>query len=442
MSRPKIHIIHVSNMNNKGTQALFRSDVYTIHETIKNKVFVSVSTTDIEGVNRLALSLDKVLPPVVDVPYEKADQLANKYGFARESLRYKGFVLEMFFRMFVQILLSVFSVAFVKMGLKAFYREEVLNCLKKCDLVISHSDENFKETASLLPLNPYWVITMWSMLFSRTWDILIAKSLGKPVVMFPNSLGPFRTWIGRFLSRLSIGNCDYILIRDSISYGIVEKLGIGSPKILTFDTALLFKSNMHIEIFNGLSRPLVGVSPGIYSHTLSLREIENYIVAHAKALDTAIEEHGFSIVFLPHYISGFHQDDLEVSKRILDKMKHRKRARIINTWHAEDFKSYLDQMDMIISSKMHPAVFGATGYVPTLCIAYDHKQTSFFERLDLDYCTINIRMVSYERLSSKIDQVWSRREQIRETLKRQIPSWQKDVKEAMRRTIASCVETG
>jgi len=434
----KIHIIHVGNMNNKGTQALFKSDVYAINDTVKNEVFISVSTTDIEGVKRLNLPLNAVLSPVVAIPYEKADQLAKKFGCGRGSLRYKGFAVAMLVYMFVEVLLSVFSIVFVKLGLKAFYRREVMEHVKDCDLVISHSDESFKESASLLPLNPYWVMTWWSMLIARTWEILVAKSFGKPVVMFPNSVGPFRTWIGRCLSKLSLGNCDYVLIRDSISYEIVNKLGIRSCRILTFDTALLF--NPPQNVLDDFPRPLMGVSPGIYSHSLSREEVRNYILAHARALDAVIEKYGFLVVFLPHYISGFQYDDLEMCKFILCKMKNKNRVKIVNTSTVEEFKLFLDQMDMIVSSKMHPAVLAASGCVPVLCIAYDHKQTGFFERLDMVDCTIDIRRVSYERLLSKIDQVWNQNDRLRALLKNRIPAQQKDIKEAIRQAIAPYVE--
>lgn len=434
----KVHIIHVGNMNNKGTQALFKSDVYAISDVVKGDVFISVSTTDIEGVTRLNLSLDEVLPPIVDIPYEKADQLARKSGCGRGGIKYKGLALAMLFCMFVQVLLSVFSVIFVKAGLKTFYRAKVIEHVKNCDLVISHSDESFKESASLLPLNLYWVVTWWSMLIARTWEILVAKSFGKPVVLFPNSVGPFKTWMGRFLARLSLGNCDYVLIRDHVSYEIANTLGIQSCKILTFDTALLFDPP-DTKILDDFPRPLMGVSPGIYSHSLSRGEVINYVLAHAKALDAAIEKYGFHIVFLPHYISGFEYDDLEVCKFIIGKMKNRNRTRIVNTRNVDEFKLFLDQTDMIISSKMHPAVLGASGCVPVLCIAYDHKQTSFFERLNMVDCTIDIRSVSYEKLLSKIDYVWNRNDQLRALLKNLIPIWKNDIREHIKQVVVSFV---
>ena len=434
MTTLKVHFVHVGNMNNKGTQALFKSDFNTIKEITNKETFVSVSTTDIEGVKRLNLPMNAVLPPMVDIPYDKADQLIRKFGVTREDIRYKVYVLALLGYMFLQIPLTLLSIFFMKLGLKAFYRSSVLKCIKNCDLVISHSDENFKETASLLPLNPSWVITWWSMLISRTCEVLVARSFGKPVVMFPNSVGPFRTKMGELLVKLSLNLCDRVLIRDSISYKIVTQLGIRALKTLTYDTALLFSSEKE-NLEHGFTRPLLGVCPGIYSNSLSGKQVDNYIMAHAGALDAVIDKYGLQVVFIPHYISGFSGDDLDVSKQILQKMRNQKFAKIVNISAVDEFKAYLDQMDMIISSKMHPAVLGVSGFVPLLCILYDHKQTSFFDRLGMIDCTLSLHAVSEKNLFDKIVYVWSKRDQLRESLKKQIPIWQKHVYTAIAKTV-------
>jgi len=430
----KVHVVHVGNMNNKGTQALFASDVSVLEEAV-NGVSISVSTTDIEGVKKLGLPLSRLLPPMVDIPYDKADQLSKNLGFGRSKVSYKILTLALLILMPVQITLSLFSVMQTKIGFRASYRSKVIESIKNCNIVISHSDENFKETASLLPLNLYWTITWWSMLVSRTMDILVSRSFGKPVVMFPNSVGPFRTWIGRFLSRLSLNSCDYILIRDPISYGIVDEVGIRASKVLTYDTALLYHHSGK-ETVDDIARPVIGISAGIYGQSLSAAEVENYIVAHARALDTAVEKHGFSVMFLPHYISGFELDDSDVSESIVRRMRHKHRAKIIRTNSVAEFKLLLNRMDMVISSKMHPAILAMTGYVPVLCISYDHKQTSFFQRLNMSECILNIRDVSYERLLFKIDAIWDKRGALAESLKRQIPQWQKNVRITIQKVVS------
>lgn len=435
----QVHIIHVGNMSNKGTQALLKSDISAIKDIALGDVTFSVSTTDIEGVKRLNLSLNAVLPPLVDIPYERADSFARKFGYDRNSWRYKAFALGSLILMPIQAISSVISAILVKADLRAFYRAEVLKHVRDCNVVISYSDENFKEMSPFLPSNVYWLFTWWSMLVSRTWEILIAKFLGKPVVMFPNSVGPFRTWIGRFLTRLALNNCVCILVREPVSYLTVKSLGIRSPEILTSDTTLLFRS-AHNVVFRSPFHPVMGVSAGFYSLSFSEKETYRYIVAHADALDKAVEKHGFFVVFLPHYVSGFPLDDLETCERIMQEMKNKNRARIMNVDTADEFKSLLDQMDMVISSKMHPAVLAVSGFVPTLCIAYDHKQTGFFEGLGMGDCVFPVSDISHEKLLSSIDYVWSKRDEKTALLKERIPALQKDIKKALEQTIASFVK--
>lgn len=426
-------------MNNKGTQALFDSDVNIVCGLSDADVSATVSTPDIEGVRKLNLPLDKILPPMVDIPYDKADQMINNVSGARTDLRYKWYFFAVLLFMFVQISLALFSVLLFKLGLKPIYRGDVVRCVAECDLVVSHSDENFKETASLLPLNPIWVVTWWSMLLSRTFEIVVAKSLGKPVVLFPNSIGPFRTWFGRLLAKLSLSNCDRLLIREAVSYDIVKNLKISTPRVLTYDTALLYTPRNEIDVpVSGNVQ--VGVCPGIYSRSLSKKESENYVVAHAKALDKAIADFGCSVVFIPHYISGFPNDDLDVSRMIHEKMENKDEAKIVVVDGVNDFKNYLNNMDIVISSKMHPAILAATGFVPVLCVVYDHKQSSFFERLNMVDCILGIREVSYETLWSRIDYVFNYSKDLKKSLETIIPIWQKNVQDAIQNTVKQYVK--
>lgn len=436
MSSPSysVHIIHVGNMSNKGTEGLLKSDLSVIRDVIVGDVNFAVTTTDIEGVRRLNLGLKAVFPPMVDIPYERADYFARKSGYERSSWRYKASAIASLVFMLAQAVFSVGSAVLVKAGLKSFYRSKALEYTRDSSIVVSCSGENYKEASTHLSLNFYWIITWWSMLFSRAWQILVAKFFGKPVVVLPNSVGPFRTSIGRFLSRLALNNCDVILVRDLISFSTAMSLGVKSPKILTSDTTLMFGSfasaDPHLS-----TRPLMGVSAGIYGYAVSEGKIRKYVFAHAKAIDRAVERHGFSVIFSPHYTTGLRYDDLEICKMILGNMKNKGVARIVHAKTTEEFKSLLGQMDIVVSSKMHPAVLATTEYVPTLCIVYDQKQTGYFSQLNLPQCLLLFQNVSEAALLSKIEEVWGEREEIRARLKERIPQLQQVTKKAIKQAL-------
>jgi len=433
----KVHIIHVGNMANKGSQALIFSDVYVIRKIVGDDVSISVSTTDIEGMRKLGLPLDKITQPLVDIPYEKADSYARRFGFSRKSFWYKILGFASFYLMFVQAFLSVFSIFLSKVGFKPIYRSETIKCMKNCDLIVSYSDENFKEAASMLPLNIYWVLAWWSMLASRAWEIISARLLNKPVVMFPNSIGPFRTFVGRFLAKVALNNCCVVLIREPISYEVVNSLNVRAEKILTSDTSILFSSILNRKSYCSKERLAIGVSPGIYAFSLSRNAVQDFVLSHAMALDDVIEKYGVDIVFLPHYVTGFEADDLEICKLIVNNMEHKEKTIIVNTRSVEDFAFWISQMRMIVSSKMHPAVIAASFYVPFVLIAYDHKQYGFALSLGLNDCVLPINEVSPDTLFSKIKYVLENRSALKEALKKHVPRLQNHVKDSIAFALAS-----
>jgi polysaccharide pyruvyl transferase WcaK-like protein len=431
----KIHIIHVGPMTNKGTQALLKSDDFALREILGREVELSVSTADMDGVKRLNLPLSTVIvPTIIDLPYVIADNLAMRLHLPRRSIGYKILSLYSLFLMFCETALLVLSACFARVKLPLFYRRNVLKHMIDSDVVVSCSDENFKETASMLPLNLYWAITWWTMLFERMMEVSVAKFFKKPVVMFPNSVGPFRTKIGLLMSKLAINNFDSIIVREAVSFKMLKRMGVAPKMSLTSDAALLFSPDplVPVQRFNPDS---IGVSIGVYSQSLSERSFQDFLSQSAEALDQIVEQHDVNVCFFPHYISGFERDDLDVSKMILNKMKRNDRAQVYKIDSLDEFKKSIEQMKLLISSKMHPMVLGTSGYVPTVCIAYDHKQTGFLGDLGLEECLIPIKDMSSQLIVSKVGLVLERRAEIIQLLRKRVPLLQNDVKSAMRNSL-------
>lgn len=435
MVESKIHIIHVGHMSNKGTQALLKSDDIALREIIKGEVSLSVSTTDIEGVERLNLPQGTtILPTLIDIPYIVADNLAKKMRISRKSVRYKVLSIYSLFLMFVEMALLVPSVLLTRIGLPSMYKNNVLKKIAHSDVVVSCSDENFKESASMLPLNLYWAITWWTMLFERMIEVSIAKFLKKPLVMFPNTVGPFRTRLGLLMSKLALNNFDYIIIRDSVSFKALKKLGVVPKMTLTSDAALLFSADTSVQA-QKFSSPSVGVSIGVYNQSLTEKDFERFLDENASALDRIIELYDFDICFFPHFISGFENDDLAVSKSVMGKMKNHSRARVFKIDSLDEFKLSLEQMNLLITSKMHPMVLATSGYVPTVCMAYDHKQTGFLSDLGLTDYLIPLKDVDSEKIVSRVGKIIKDKPEIVTLLNQKIPPLQSEVKNAMREAL-------
>jgi colanic acid/amylovoran biosynthesis protein len=341
--------------------------------------------------------------------------------------------------MFAETALVVLSSLFVKVGLPAVFHRKIFSQIVKSDVVVSCSDENFKETASMLNLNIYWIITWWTMLFERMMEVAVAKFLKKPVVMFPNSVGPFKTKIGWLFSKLALNNFETVIVRDSVSFDLLRKMGLVPKLRLTGDSALLFSPapGTWVQKFDSES---IGVSIGVYSHSLTERDFRNFLYQNASALDRIVDLYDLDVCFFPHFITGFENDDLEVSKTVQSMMRRKDRTRVFKIDSLDEFKKSLEQMKLLVSSKMHPMVLAASGFIPTVCIAYDFKQTGFLTDMGLERCLIDLKDIDSQTIVQKVGMVLEERVEIVGLLKEKIPVLQNGVKSAMREALSPLLE--
>jgi colanic acid/amylovoran biosynthesis protein len=416
----RIHIINVGSVTNKGTHALLKAEVSVI-----NRIYpwpeISISTSDSEALRRLEPAF-KICHPLIDIPFERADLMAIRNKKSRESLSYKFYLISFTILMLLQVILSLTSSIIVKVGLIERFRDS--------DLIISTADENFKEGSLYFGLTVAWKLAWWTILFSRTWDIIIAKKIfKKPIIVFPNSVGPFRTHLGGSITKTALNNVDFILLREFTSNKFLSDLKVTTPVANTTDVAVLLERNRDQPKFFAptLRRQIIGVSPGLYAGSISKEKQMEYLSAHSRVLDQMIEQHGVDVLFLPLEITGMEGDDYSFCRLILQGMKHQEKVKMIKVETAELFKSHLARLDLLISSRMHPLVLASSEMVPTVVVCYDHKQSGFSRQLGLSDCKIDINDFSSEKLLSTTEFVWNNKERIRVHLAGVIPVLQDDV---------------
>jgi polysaccharide pyruvyl transferase WcaK-like protein len=374
---------------------------------------------------------------LIDIPHEKADISAVNHEIDRDSYLYKLLLIAYSIRMFLEIPVCLMSSLIYHLGFTGSYKSSVISYIAGSDVVISTADENFKEGASNLPYNIYWRFISWTTLLSRSLEVLISKHVfKKTIIVFPNSIGPFRSFAGRFLGKLIFSNTNLLLLRERYSLEWVRKLGLKTPTIVTSDIALLNDMEKPRSTTQGKDdKPLLAVCPGIYAAALSQTQQNNYIDAHVKALDKFIDEYGVKVIFLPFEITGRKNDDYSFCESIMEKMRNSAFAEIVKTKNLEDFYARVSQTELMLSSRMHPTVIASSCRVPVVVITYDYKQLGLMEQLDLASYVVDINAVKYENLISTMEKAWKNRKLIRGQLYLQIPILQNNIRNTIE---ASC----
>lgn len=283
-------------------------------------------------------------------------------------------------------------------GVAAVYRlnyPEIARVLAKSQLLISGGGSLLQDVTSDRSLYYYLSIMM------------LAKKMGKPVMLYAQGIGPVRGALAQGAMRY-IGNMvDLITVRDEGSYEELKRLKVTLPPIhITADPVLA----MH-PVDKLIGRSILkqygqeGVAPLI---GISVREWKDWghfkqVIAHAA--DRMIDELGAKVVFIPMQWP----DDLGVSEKIAGRMKN-KASVLPGEYTTGELLSLVGNLDMLIGIRLHALIFAAVMHVPMAGISYDPKIERFLETIG-ERQVGTLKSVTTDSLMVRIRELWDERKQ-------------------------------
>jgi len=321
-----------------------------------------------------------------------------------------------------------YLVLFLRLGIPFSlytYNKATLNAIRQiqnCDVCISIGAERINDNFVFgLPFSLYG---LW-----------LVKKLGKKLVLFPQTIGPFYRKLSKSTSQKILSKCDYVFLRDKRSVDIMKSLGVPKRNYSFMpDIAILQESvddsvrksifaQEHIPLEDGR---LIGISAIRWSYANDLEKQSSYEIykkSVAKAVDYMIEKYGCRVVFVPTNVGihGCREDDIEVAHEIIENVEHRKRVHIIDhLYRPSELKGLIGDMDLFLATRMHACIFATGICTPTCSINYQFKLYEYMKYLGLENNTIDIREITFEKLRGLVDYTYKNRDQIREQLEHKI----------------------
>ena len=383
----KIVILHVYDAANKGDYAILKSEINFLKNFYKDaKLYISANYPESLKIKE---SYCEVGPSLIDIePWNQFE-----LGTLQKTILFISPLL-----LFIQLLASLVSIILIRIKLDPIYRRCFLKKIQEADIVISTGGGFLHEvsTHQQYPLSSklYYLI----ILCLRTYEILIAKKIfHKFVVVFPQTIGPFRSKIGKFIATTFLNNVDIIFLREPYSKKLIKNLKIKTPIHVVADIAFLLKKKKQKKIKK--RKIIIGVSP---RHIDNI-DFEKYVASHAKVLDYYINKDDADVLFLPSSIMpGRRGDDLEICYKIIARMENKKKTKIINSTTLEGYISMLGSLDLIIATRMHPSIFALLNNVLPVLIIYDQKQVGLLKQLNLTKYGIQVKKLTYLNLFKKV----------------------------------------
>ena len=266
----------------------------------------------------------------------------------------------------------------------------IIKAAKKAKILISGGGSLLQDVTSSKSL--------WYYLFI----ISLAKKCGAKVFVYANGIGPILKDKNRKLTKKVLSKVDYITLRDPRSVNEISELGIDERKVmLTADPALNLSPCEESALSQILDKYKIDKKERLC--TVCVRDWEKMSVNLAERLAESISLFSKETGLLPVFVPMKFPEDLEFSKKIIDKMSE-KAVLISDSLCFSEIMGVISASEILIGMRLHSLIYASGANVPTLAVSYDPKVDGFAEYIGLtDIIDVtDFSKESFTKLGTKI----------------------------------------
>jgi polysaccharide pyruvyl transferase WcaK-like protein len=210
-----------------------------------------------------------------------------------------------------------------------------------------------------------------------------ALALGKPLVLAPQTIGPFDNPVKRRMSNWIMNRATAVFTRDSMSSDYVVAQHIGSETAEFIDVAFRLPFDRQAR---SAGAPRVGINvsgllyQGGYTGKNELGLTIDYR-AFTHDLIAGLIARGAEVHLVPHVVTkgGGQDDDLSVVPAIVQRFPA---VRVPAPFpNASAAKSFISGLDFLVGGRMHACIGAFSAGVPVVPIAYSRKFNGLFGTL-------------------------------------------------------------
>lgn len=232
----------------------------------------------------------------------------------------------------------------------------------------------------------------------------------RPLVLAPQTVGPFRSRTSQFLARQSIRRCAVIATRDAMSTECTRNLGVREEIIEASDVALRLpytpapERDPDAPVKVGINVSGLLMSGGYTGQNMFGLQIDYRQLIHDLATNFFNHPDGCEVHFVPHVISWESvgesvEDDLRVCQELAEAYPGAKVAPAFTA--PSEAKSYIAGLDFFMGARMHSCIAAFSSGVPVVPMAYSRKFAGLFGSLGYNYtvdCTSEASDVILDRI--------------------------------------------
>ena len=236
--------------------------------------------------------------------------------------------------------------------------------------------------------------------------IIIAKLLTKKIVLYGVEFAPIRCRFNRYLLKKILVFVDKIAVRSEGSREFLEELNIKDNVILSADAIIGYCKNAASKRQNDKIKA-IGI---VLKETAMGGRREN---SYIDLCNTLVRRFQSELLFIPFHL----ERDLKLSFRIAQKLSFPVR---ISRWSSPgDLIEIIQDVDFLISQRLHALIIGAMLQIPMLGLSDDPKLRYFFSEFGQKHLLAS--KFNSDIIVDTITDIWNWKEKFREILKEKLP---------------------
>ena len=258
--------------------------------------------------------------------------------------------------------------------------------------------------------------------------IILAERLGTPVLLAPQSFGPFSNDRQRHAVTGALSGATKVFVREDTSMQVLLELGVPAERIeRAVDSGFAFTGNGSMNWRGRLAASKADVVVGLTARRWLAAEGQ---AAYERSLATFIDHihdayPDFRVVLIPQVMSAYQQDDDRiVERRIASNCSAERRPILIHDVDGHrDLKDLYSMLDILVGTRFHSVVFALTSRVPCLAVEYEHKTGGIMRELGLDHWVLKMENLASTALISRFEELVREQRSYREYLDEVIPPY-------------------
>ena len=293
-----------------------------------------------------------------------------------------------------------------------------LHAVESADLVVSCSGGYLNATGTVSgDLSVYCTLA----------PIIIAERLGTPVIFAPQSVGPFGHERQRRCARRALQGADLVMVREDVSYELVESLGVKSATLRReVDSAFAFQPGASDGWRDRLSlspdEVVVGVTARVWLPAPRQEQLDR---ALARFIDHVHSNPGFRVVLIPQNTSALvGEDDRDVNRRIAGYCRGGRTPILVEErCDPTEITGLYASLDFLVGMRFHSVIFALTSYIPSMTIEYHYKSRGIMKDLGLEEWVLALDDVTDDQIITLFDRLVRQKREYKTHLRHVLPAY-------------------